>query len=87
MNDWKDIKGLEGRYQISGDGSIRVLPHFVGGRKLPMKVLDLKHQEVQEIKRRLAEGEHPYDIAEDMGVSRKVVSRIKSGRSYAWIHN
>ena len=42
MKDWKDIEGMEGRYQISGDGSIRILPHYAGGRKLPMKVLDLK---------------------------------------------
>lgn len=87
MNNWKDIKGLEGRYQINGDGSIRILPHYVGGRKLPMKVLDLKYQEVQEIKRRLAAGEHPYSIASEMGISRKVVSKIKSGRSYAWINS
>ena len=87
MKDWKDIKGLEGRYQMSSDGSIRVLPRFVAGRKLPMKVLDLKYQEVQEIKKRLSEGEHPYHIAETMGVSRKVVSKIKSGRSYAWINS
>lgn len=87
MKEWKNIEGLEGRYQISGDGSIRILPHYVGGRKLPMKVLDLKYQEVQEIKKRLALEEHPYHIAEDMGVSRKVVSKIKSGRSYAWINS
>ncbi len=87
MKDWKDIKGMEGRYQMSSDGSIRVLPRFVGGRKLPMKVLGLKYQEVQEIKKRLSEGEHPYRIAEVMGVSRKVVSKIKSGRSYAWINS
>lgn len=87
MKNWKDIEGLEGRYQISSDGSIRILPHYVGGRRLPMKVLDLKYPQVQEIKRRLAGGEHPYRIAEDMGVSRKVVSKIKSGRSYAWINS
>ena len=87
MKDWKDIEGMEGRNQISGDGSIRILPHYAGGRKLPMKVLDLKYQEVLEIKSRLAGGEHPYSIAEDMGVSRKVISRIKSGRSYGWINS
>lgn len=87
MKDWKDIEGMEGRYQISNDGSICVLPHFVRGRKIPMKVLDLKYQEVVEIKKRLAQGEHPYHIAEDMGVSRKVISRIKSGRSYGWINS
>lgn len=87
MKDWKDIEGMKGRYQISGDGSIRVLPHFVRGRKMSMKVLDLKYQEVVAIKKRLAQGEHPYCIAEDMGVSRKVISRIKSGRSYGWINS
>ena len=54
MKDWKDIEGMEGRYQISGDGSIRILPHYDGGRKLPRKVLDLKYHEVLEIKSRLA---------------------------------
>lgn len=87
MKDWKDIEGLEGKYQISSDGSIRILPHYVAGRRLPMKVLDLKYQEVQEIKKRLIQGEHPYHIADVMGVSRKVVSKIKSGRSYAWINS
>lgn len=87
MKNWKDVKGMEGRYQIADDGSIRILPHYAGGRRLPMKVLDLKYQEVQEIKRRLAAREHPYHIAETMGISRKVVSKIKSGRSYAWINS
>ncbi|WP_243141075.1 MULTISPECIES: NUMOD4 domain-containing protein [unclassified Lactonifactor] len=53
MKDWKDIEGMEGRYQMSGDGSIRVLSHFVRGRKVPMKILDLKYQEVVAIKKRL----------------------------------
>lgn len=87
MRNWKDIEGMEGRYQISSDGSIRVLPHFVKGRKVPMKVLELKYQEVVEIKKRLAQGEHPYSIAENMSVSRKIISRIKSGRSYGWINS
>ena len=87
MKDWKDIDGMEGRYPMSGEGSMRVLPHFVRGRKAPMKILDLKYQEVVAIKKRLAQGEHPYCIAEDMGVSRNVISRINSGRSFGGINS
>ena len=55
-------------------------------RRLPMKVLELKYDEVLQIKRMLAGGIHPYEIAEKMGISRKMVSKIKSGRSYAWLN-
>lgn len=51
LERWKDIEGMEGRYQISDQGGI-----------------------------------HPYEIAEKMGISRKMVSKIKSGRSYAWLN-
>lgn len=90
MEQWKDIEGQEGRYQISSQGRIRCMPHYVkcrGGhvRRLPMKVLELKYDEVLQIKRMLAGGVHPYEIAEKMGISRKMVNRIKSGRSYAWL--
>jgi len=87
---WTDIPGLEGKYQISDQGRIRCMPCCVkcrGGyvRRLPMKVLELKYDEVLQIKRMLAGGVHPYEIAEKMGISRKMVSKIKSGRSYAWL--
>lgn len=90
MERWKDMEGTGGRYQISAQGRIRCMPHYVkcrGGhaRRLPMKVLELKYDEVLQIKRMLAGGIHPYEIAEKMGISRKMVSKIKSGRSYAWL--
>lgn len=45
MERWKDIEGMEGKYQISSQGRIRCMPHYVkyrGGymRRLPMKVLE-----------------------------------------------
>ena len=91
LEQWKDIEGQEGRYQISSQGRIRCMPCCVkcrGGyvRRLPMKVLELKYDEVLQIKRMLAGGIHPYEIAEKMGISRKMVSKIKSGRSYAWLN-
>jgi len=91
LERWKDIEGMEGRYQISDQGRIRCMPRYVkcrGGsvRRLPMKVLELKYDEVLQIKRMLAGGIHPYEIAEKMGISRKMVSKIKSGRSYAWLN-
>lgn len=91
MERWKDIEGMEGKYQISSQGRIRCMPHYVkcrGGytRRLPMKVLELKYDEVLQVKRMLAGGIHPYEIAEKMGISRKMVSKIKSGRSYAWLN-
>lgn len=90
MDTWKDVKDMEGRYQINSKGQIRVLPRYIKKngvvRLLPMQVLELTVGEVRLIKKRLAEGEHPYTIAEDMGISRKVVSKIKSGRSYAWLN-
>ena len=39
----------------------------------------------EKIKRKLEEGEHVLKIAEEFNISRKVVSKIKSGRSYAWV--
>lgn len=91
MEQWKDIEGMDGRYQISDQGRIRCMPRYVkcrGGhvRRLPMKVLELKYGEVLQIKRMLADGVHPFEIAEKMGISRKMVSKIKSGRSYAWLN-
>lgn len=68
MERWKDIEGLEGKYQVSAQGRIRCMPRYVkcrGGyvRRLPMKVLELKYDEVLQIKRMLAGGVHPYEIA------------------------
>lgn len=91
MENWKDIEGMENRYQVSSEGKIRCMPRYVRGRngsfrRLPMKVLELKVDEVLRIKQMLADGIHPYEIAEQMGISRKMVSKIKSGRSYAWLN-
>ena len=90
METWKDIEGFENRYQVSSEGRLRCMPRYVKGRsgsyrRLPMQILELRMDEVLKIKELLAEGVHPYAIAEDMGISRKVVSKIKSGRSYAWL--
>jgi len=90
METWKDIEGQENRYQISSAGRIRRMPRYVRGRngsyrRLPAQILELTVDEVLNIKHRLTEGIHPYVIAEEMGISRKVVSKIKSGRSYAWL--
>lgn len=91
MENWKDIEGMENRYQVNSEGRIRCMPRYVRGRngsfrRLPMKVLELKVDEVLHIKQMLADGIHPYEIAEQMGISRKMVSKIKSGRSYAWLN-
>lgn len=91
MERWKDIEGMEGKYQISSQGRIRCMPRYVKCkddyvRRLPMKVLELKYDEVLQIKRILAGGVHPYEIAEKMGISRKMVRKIRSGRSYAWLN-
>ena len=80
MEIWKDIKGQEGRYQISNTGRLRRMPRYVKGkngslRRLPMQMLKLE------------EGEHVLKIAEEFNISRKVVSKIKSGRSYAWVEH
>ena len=90
MEIWKDIKGQEGRYQISSTGRLRRMPRYVKGksgslRRLPMQTLELTYDEVKKIKRKLEEGEHVLKIAEEFNISRKVVSKIKSGRSYAWV--
>lgn len=90
METWKDIEGLENRYQISSKGRLRCMPRYVRGRngsyrRLPMQILELTREEVLSVKRQLAGGKHPYVIADEMGISRKVVSKIKSGRSYAWL--
>ena len=50
-----------------------------------MLVLELTRKQVLSVREQIAEGKHPYVIAEEMGISRKVVSKIKSGRSYAWL--
>ena len=91
METWKDIDGLENKYQISSTGRLRCMPRYVRGRngstrRLPMQVLELTREQVLSVRRQLAEGRHPYRIAEEMGISRKVVSKIKSGRSYAWLN-
>lgn len=90
METWKDIEGYENRYQISSEGRLRCMPRYVRGRngstrRLPMHVLELKRKQVLSVREQIAEGKHPYVIAEEMGISRKVVSKIKSGRSYAWL--
>lgn len=90
MEVWKDIKGQEGRYQISCTGKLRRMPRYVKGkngslRRLPMQMLELTYDEVKKIKRMLEEGEHVLKIADKFNISRKVVSKIKSGRSYAWV--
>ena len=93
MEIWKDIKGQEGRYQISSStGRLRRMPRYVKGkngslRRLPMQMLELTYDEVKKIKRKLEEGEHVLKIAEEFNISRKVVSKIKSGRSYAWVEH
>ena len=78
MEVWKDIKGQEGRYQISSTGRLR---------RMPMQMLELTYDEAKKIKRKLEEGEHVLKIAEEFNISRKVVSKIKSGRSYAWVEH
>ena len=90
METWKDIEGQENRYQISSEGRIRRMPQYVRGRngsyrRLPVQILELTMDEVLKIKQLLTKGVHPYVIAEEMDISRKVVSKIKSGRSYAWL--
>lgn len=50
-----------------------------------MQTLELTYDGVKKIKRKLEEGEHVLKIAEEFNISRKVVSKIKSGRSYAWV--
>ena len=90
MEIWKDIKGQEGRYQISSTGKLRRMPRYVKGkngllRRLPMQMLELTYDEVKKIM--LEEGEHVLKIAEEFNISRKVVSKIKSGRSYAWVEH
>lgn len=41
--------------------------------------------QVLEIRARLAQGERGSDIARDFGVSQTTVSRIKKGKSFAWL--
>ena len=77
---WTDIPGLEGKYQISNMGRYKRLSRYIQGRRLPEEILPLNQSQVREVKER----EHVYDIADSMGISRKTVSKIKSGRSYAW---
>ena len=85
MEIWKDIKGQEGRYQISSTGRLRRMPRYVKGKNGLLRRLELTYDEVKKIKRKLEEGEHVLKIAEEFNISRKVVSKIKSGRSYAWV--
>lgn len=90
METWKDVEGCQNRYQISSEGRLRRMPRYVRGRngsarRLPLQVLELTRKQVLSVRKQLAEGKHPYVIAEDMGISHKVVSKIKTGRSYAWL--
>jgi len=82
---WSDIPGLEGKYQVSNRGRYKRCRIYVHGRQLAEEILPLGKDMVYGIKEALSRGEHVYDIAERFGVSRKVVSKIKSGRSYAWV--
>lgn len=52
-----------------------------------MQMLELTYDEVKKIKRKLEDGEHALKIAEEFNISRKVVSKIKSGRSYVWVEH
>ena len=72
---WTDIPGLEGKYQISNMGRYK---------RLTEEILPLNQSQVREVKERLGRREHVYDIADSMGISGKTISKIKSGRSYAW---
>lgn len=81
---WIDIPGLEGKYQISDIGRYKRLSQYIQGRRLSEEVLPLNQSQVREVRERLGRREHVYDIADSMGISRKTVSKIKSGRSYAW---
>ena len=81
---WTDIPGLEGKYQISNMGRYKRLSRYIQERRLPEEILPLNQSQVREVKERLGRKEHVYDIADSMGISRKTVSKIKSGRSYAW---
>ena len=76
---WTDIPGLEGKYQISNMGRYKRLSRYIQGRRLTEEILPLNQSQV-----RVGRREHVYDIADSMGISRKTVSKIKSGRSYAW---
>ena len=76
MEIWKDIKGQEGRYQISNTGRLRRMPRYVKGkngslRRLPMQMLELTYDEVKKIKRKLEEGEHVLKIAENLTFQEK----------------
>lgn len=81
---WTDIPGLEGKYQISSKGRYKRLSRYVQGRRLQEEVLPLNQSQVREVRERLGNKEHVYDIADSMGISKKTVSKIKLGRSYAW---
>ena len=81
---WTDIPGLEGKYQISNMGRYKRLSRYIQRRRLTEEILPLNQSQVREVKERLGRREHVYDIADSMGISRKTVSKIKSGRSYAW---
>ena len=80
---WTDIPGLEGKYQISNMGRYKRLSRYIQGRRLTEEILPLNQSQVREVKERLGRRD-VYDIADSMGISRKTVSKIKSGRSYAW---
>lgn len=81
---WTDIDGLEGKYQISDKGRYKRLATFKNGRRLPEQILPLNADMVHQIKGAIKRGDNTIKIAECFGVPRRVVSKIKAKRSYAW---
>ena len=61
---WTDISGLEGKYQISNMGRYKRLSRYVQGRRLQEEVLPLNQSQVREVRERLGNKEHVYDIAD-----------------------
>ena len=81
---WTDIDGLKGKYQISDKGRYKRLASFKNGRRLPEQILPLDADTVHKIKEAIKKGDNTINIAECFGVSRRVISKIKAKRSYAW---
>jgi hypothetical protein len=65
-------------------GEIQKAVPVYSGEKTAGEILPLNQSQVREVKERIGRKEHVYDVADSMGISRKTVSKIKSGRSYAW---
>lgn len=42
MEEWRDIEGLEGRYQVSNHGNVRSVARMHGGRNIPSVVKKLE---------------------------------------------